>query len=268
MLQNDLTLLIHSCDKYSDLWDAHVELLNHNWPDRSIDTFLVSDLPSDKKYKNVTIISAGEGKEITDRTAAAIPLIQTEFVLVTLDDYFVVNKIDSTKIEQLIIVMKEQKLDYLRLFPLPNSSIKKINGYSDIYSININDHKSSYYVNLYPGIWKKSFIQKTIRTSLNAWQYEVSLTPLARKLNVKCAMSKGKEFEILDVIRKGKVLHKANHYFKKNPVYHGNRELISWKEEIKINYRTVLKRILPRKLMQAIKIIMIKQGKTFYSDLD
>ena len=28
MLKNRLTLLIHSCDKFSDLWDAHIYLLN------------------------------------------------------------------------------------------------------------------------------------------------------------------------------------------------------------------------------------------------
>lgn len=265
MLKDDLSLLIHSCNKYSDLWDAHIELLNQNWSDRNIDTFIATDLPSDIKYKNITIVSAGENREITDRITAVLPFIHTKFVLVTLDDYFLVKKIDSNRIRNLITIMEEQNLDYLRLFPLPNSDLK-LDKYKKIYSINLNEEKSSYYVNLYPGIWKKSFIEKTIRNSLNAWQYETSLTPLAKELNAKCAMSKGKEFEILDVIRKGKILHKANHYFKKNPIYVGKRELISWKDEIDINLKTLFKIIFPRKFVLHVKKFMIKKGKTFYSD--
>lgn len=34
MLKDQMTMIILSCDKFSDLWEGHVKLLEENWPDR------------------------------------------------------------------------------------------------------------------------------------------------------------------------------------------------------------------------------------------
>lgn len=266
MLNGRITLLIHSCGAYSDLWDGQITLLNRNWNNRNIQTYILTDTnPNGYQYSNIDILCAGEGKEITDRLSYALPHIQTEYVFVTLDDYYLIKKVDNARIAYLLDQMDTQGLDYIRLFPDPPSK-DKIG--EDVYKIHQEEKKSSYYVNLYAGIWRKSFIEKTLGKTLNAWQYEVSLTPLIHKLNTPCAMTSGKEYTILDVVRKGKLLHKAYNYFKKDPVYTGNRTVIARKEEIKIAFRTFLNQHLPRKLTQKMKKIMIKCGKTFYSPLD
>ena len=68
MLNQNLTLLIHSCDKFSDLWDVHIKLLNQSWGDRNIRTIVLTDKPTDHKLPGVEIIASGEGDEITART--------------------------------------------------------------------------------------------------------------------------------------------------------------------------------------------------------
>lgn len=45
-----MTMLILSCDKFSDLWDGHIKLLEKNWPDRDMDTIIVTDAPSHRDY--------------------------------------------------------------------------------------------------------------------------------------------------------------------------------------------------------------------------
>ena len=99
----------------------------------------------------------------------------------------------------------------------------------DIYLL--DNHAGDYIVTLYAGIWRKDFMEKTLTETLNAWQYEVSLTRKARELNARCADSRRGEFPILDVIRKGKVLTKARKYFNENPIYKGNREDMKVKDE-------------------------------------
>ena len=49
-MSKNMTMLILSCDKFSDLWDGHIKLLEENWPDRDMETFIVTDAPSDKSY--------------------------------------------------------------------------------------------------------------------------------------------------------------------------------------------------------------------------
>lgn len=262
MLRNRLTLLIHSCNKFSDLWETHSVLLNRNWEKRDVHTMIVSDIPNDKRLKNIDIYFAGEGSELSDRTKFALQYIDTEYVLITLDDYFPIRPIDSNKIERLIDIMDREKLDYIRLFKDPNSH-KRLKKYRKIYQISLD---RNYQVNLYQGIWRKSFIEKTLGKSMNAWEYEVSLTPIARVVGAKCALSKGKEFEILDVVRKGQLLHKANRYLKKHDLYHGERTVIPLKEELRIYIFNHGKKILPKWLAKKIKRYLKKRGYKFYSD--
>ena len=109
MLKDKMTLVINSCDKFSDLWDEHVRILNENWSDREVETLLVTDRPTDRKLKRVRIFSAGEGKEYPQRMAAVLPEIRTEYVLITLDDYFPINKIYNDRLERLIGIMDARR---------------------------------------------------------------------------------------------------------------------------------------------------------------
>lgn len=263
MLDDRLTLTIHSCQKFSDLWDSHIYLLNKNWHNRKIRTLIVTDEQNNKVYENVELISTGTGKEMSDRMKEALKIIDTKYVLVTLDDYFPIYKIDNEKIERLIDIMEKEDIDYMRLFHRPKSN-HKFKNYKNIYKIDL--YEDQYAVNLYAGIWKKSFLEKTIRKTLNAWQYEVSLTNIAKEINANCVMSKGKEFEILDVIRKGKILTKANKYLKNNNLKIGNREVMKKKDEFIIEFRTILKRILPKKVVVKIKKYLKNKGYKFYSE--
>lgn len=259
MIKDNLTLLIHSCELFSDLWDAHVKLLNKNWADRGIDTFIVTDDKTNKVYPGVQIISAGRGKEITERTAFALPKIKTKYVLVTLDDYFLTKPIVSGRIDRLVDIMEREKLDYMRLFYRPKK--KRIKSeYKDIYYY---DMSGDYSVNLYPGIWRKDFIEKTLTEKLNAWEYEVKLSGIARSLNASCMVSLGKEFPILDVVRKGKILNNANRYIRKHQLYKGNRPVMPLKTELFLLIKEwvgrIAVKILPRSMFVLLrKIVRVK----------
>jgi hypothetical protein len=262
LLSDRLTMMIHTCNKFSDLWDAHINLLNKNWANRSIDTFLVTDEATDRTFFDVSVISAGQGAELSERTRVALDFIRTEYILITLDDYFPIYPVYSDKIVALLNIMEKENLDYIRLFSDPNS-YKKLPDYRNLYKI---DLEQNYDVNLYQGIWRKSFLEKTIRQPLNAWQYEVSLTKIARDYGARCILSKGDEFRILDVVRKGKLLHKANWYLKRHRLYDGPREVISYREEFKILLFAAGKKILPKSIAKWVKKILIKHGHNFYSD--
>ena len=60
-MENNFSIIISTCDKFSDLWDAHILLLNQNWADRNVETFLVTDKHTDRTFENVTVVAAGEG---------------------------------------------------------------------------------------------------------------------------------------------------------------------------------------------------------------
>lgn len=262
-LKDRLTMVIHSCDKYSDLWDAHVSQLEKYWPDRGINTFIVTDKHNPRDYQNVEILATGDGKELSERTQVMLSEIDTEYVFVTLDDYFLIKPVSNEVISNLLDMMDREQFDYLRLYIHPKCKRSaRLKEYGKVYRIDTNVR---YSVNLYVGIWRKSFLEKTIREPRDAWRYEVSLSRIAREVGARCAMSNNSEFVILDVVRKGKILNKANRYLKKHKIYNGTRPVISRWYEVKLWIRTWGVRLAPKFVSDAARNFMIRRGHHYYS---
>lgn len=259
-------ILILSCDRFADLWEGQIRLLEENWFDREADTYIVCEGTEERHIPGVQILRAGEGTEWSERLGYALEQIQAEYVFITLDDYYLIQKVENRGIQELMDMMESEKIDYVRLFSRPKRARREeIGGYRKIHRIDIS---CDYSVNLYPGIWKKEFLASTIRKTMNAWQYEVFLHKRAEEYGARCAVSLRNEYRILDVVRKGKILHKAATYFRKHPgIYSGDREIISRKDEIKLTIQQQFARHLPLPVKNAVKRFMTKRGRRYYSDM-
>lgn len=265
--KTEFEVIVSTCDKYSDLWDACILLMNQNWKERG-NTWLVTDAPTQRRFENVSVICAGEGTEVTQRLKVALEQVKAKYILFTLDDYFLTAPIDPAALQRSLEVMQAEDLDYMRLYSAPKLQPRKDGA------VEFPEHKGyylqntaegNYKISLYPGLWKTDFMRRTLDTSLNAWQYEVALTEMANRMNARCAVSNHNEFPFLDVIRKGKVLRKANRYFQQNPIYCSDRPVMRAVDEWKLDARTWIKRILPKSAFRALKRMMIKLGMEFYS---
>ena len=259
----ELTMLIFSCEKFSDLWDAHVRLLEENWPDRGMKTYLVTDAPHQTDFAHVSVLPAGRDASFTARVRCACAAVHTKYIFLTLDDYFLIHPVDSEHIQQLVDVMEREKLDYLRLYDRPKRATgAQLVGERDLYHI-INDTR--YSVNLYAGIWRKDFLLRTAVGERSPWSYEASLSHAAVALHGNCAMDAAHVFQILDVVRKGKILNKANRYLKKRDLYHGDRPVQSRWYEIALAVRTFGVRHMPRPVVELARQFMMKRGRHYYS---
>ena len=270
MTNQNYEIIISTCGKFSDLWDANVRLLNRNWPDRNARTYLVTDDPTDRTFPGVEVVSAGAGREITDRLKTVLDSVSTEYVIFTLEDYFLTERIHQEKIDRALQFLKEYGADYIQLYPQPRGFLRRdgarqTKDFPGIYLVDLS--RGNYKVVLTPGIWRTDFMRKTLEGTepMNAWQYEVFLTQRARQLKALCATSNCGEFPYLDVIRKGKILPKAARYFRKHPIYRSDREVMPWRSAASLEFRGWLKRILPAWLFRAVKKFMIRRGHTFYS---
>ncbi len=266
--KGDFELIISSCDRFSDLWDAHVQLLKESWKDRPERIYLATDRSTEKAYEGIKIISAGEGTEITERMKAVLELVESDYIVFTLDDYFLTEPIYTSNIQRGIDFMENNRVDFLRLVPatkwyLRRENAKPCKGYPGYFIRDIST--GNYKITLTPGIWRTDFMRKTVSRKMNAWEYEVALTGMAREFGAVCAISNHNEFPYLDVVRKGKLLRKADRYFKRNPIYHSEREVMKLKDEMALNFRTRLKHVLPKKQLNKLKKAMIRRGHTYYS---
>ena len=53
-----------------------------------------------------------------------MPLIKTEYVLFTLDDYFLTERISTQAVNEDIQIMEKHQIDYLRLFVMTMKSLR------------------------------------------------------------------------------------------------------------------------------------------------
>lgn len=263
MRQDKMTMLILSCELFSDLWDAHVKQLEAFWPDREMDTYIVTDAEHPVEFERVKVMATGAGLEFSERLAIALDAIKTEYVFITLDDYFLRKPVSNETIDGLVRMMDEESLDYVRLFKHPTkATAKQLSGCPGVYWI---DTTRKYSVNLYSGIWRTDFMRKTVRDVRDPWRFEVSLARIAKELGAKCAVSLNREFVILDVVRKGKILNKAHRYLKKHDLYHGPRLVQSRWYEFKLGVRTWGGRLMPDCVVNLARNFMIKRGHHYFS---
>lgn len=263
---DDVALIIFSCDKFSDLWDANITLLDQNWGDRELETYIVTDKPSMRSFQGVKIISASAGLEFSDRVAEMLGQVEKKYFFVLLDDYFLINKVNTKAIRRCADIVAENDLDYLRVYTYLNGRYNKklLSDYSDVCIIETD---ARYKINMYPSFFSRRFLEKTVDEKRNIWQYEVMLTMIGERCGTKCAMMRNNSITMLDVVRKGKILRKANRYLKKTGIYHGSRPVIGLMSQIKLDFVFLMKLILPRRITLLIRKVLMKCGVHFYSEM-
>ena len=262
-MSKNASLLISTCDKFSDLWDTHISFLRKKWVGDFWKVYMVTDRPTDKSYDGVEIIVAESGLDFPMRIRYALDFIKTDYVLLTLDDYFLIEKAYSEKLEYLVGRAEMENIDYLLLYDRRKTNPKKYESIDKLVPIDLNQ---KYSVNLYPAIWSKEFLKNSVNGDLNPWLYEPTLTNYAKNQNAKCCFSHSGAFVVLDVVRKGKVLHKANSYFKKHNVDIGDRPIISRFIEIKLAFMDLISWYMPKRLFKIIKKAAMICGMKFYSE--
>ena len=258
-----VSLLISTCDKFCDLWDEHIVLLRNHWIGEIWKVYLVTDKQTDRKYEGIDIIVAGEDKDFPMRIKYAAELIDSDFILLTLDDYFIINDIHEEKLHLLVDRANNEHFDYLKLYDRRMTDPRKYEAVDVLYKIDLS---RKYAITLYPAIWNRMFLINSVSGDMTAWKYEPSLTDYARDLNANCMFSHAGLFDILDVVRKGKVLSKANKYFKKHGIDIGDRPLIKRSTEIKLAVMDYISWYTPRCVFVAGKRVLKMFGKTFYSE--
>ena len=263
MKTDRLSIIILSCDNFSDLWDGQVEQIDKYWGNRNIPTYLVTETIM-REYPTVRVITAGKNTEFSERIKQALSYVDSDYVLVTLDDYYLKKTVDEDRIHYLINIMDQDKVDYIRLYKRPmRAQGKKLRQYKKLYEIK---NSINYSVNLCVGIFRREFLLGALESPQSPWQLEVSFSAYATNRKARCYVSRYNEYVILDVVRKGKILNKAHRYFKKNGIYYGNREVQSKMYEFKLGVRTFFARHMPLPIVKLGKKVMRKMGKHYFSD--
>ena len=114
-MNKDISFVIISCDKYNDLWDIFFSNFRRYWPDCNLPVYLVTNY---LEYNNpkITNIIIGEDISYTDNLLKAVSQIDSEWILVWLEDCMFSDYIDNKKVTEILQqAIDTPNLGYLKL---------------------------------------------------------------------------------------------------------------------------------------------------------
>lgn len=169
----DLSILVLSCDGYSDLWDDFFNLRDVYWNDITIRWYVVTE---SKEYcrEGVTMIHCGKEMNWAARFRKAVEIVDTPYIGIFLEDYFITDTVDMNRVKYLLELMKREGVTYINVSDVFKNIIDMPNKeYFTESLIKIPNHKR-YGISTVSSIWEKSFLLQKLGTGdYSAWQFEV-----------------------------------------------------------------------------------------------
>lgn len=180
MNDKNLAILVVSCDRYSDLWPAFIELFYKFWPNCPYQLYIGSNNTrcDDTRVKSICI---GEDKSWTDNVRKMLNEINSDHVLMLLEDFFFEDTVNNKDIRDLLQYAIDNNVDCLRLCPLP-APTKKLDSVFDIGEIS---YKAPYCICTMPAIWKKKSLLSLLHEGYSAWDFEKKNSEEAEKTGFK-----------------------------------------------------------------------------------
>jgi hypothetical protein len=157
-----LDVIIMSCDSYNDCWQPFYMLYNKYFKN-DYKTYIVTET-KDCPYFN-TIKKTGTW---TRRLREALEELNSDYVLLLLDDYFIHDKVYLNKIKECLNVIKDTNAIVY------NFEMKYRQGVEldDKYDIQLNNQV--YLNSTQPSIWNRQKLIERLDKNQTAWEWELT----------------------------------------------------------------------------------------------
>jgi hypothetical protein len=265
-----LSIIIFSCDDYSDLWDNFFECFENFWPDNNYQCYLVNNFKSYDR-SGVTVLNAGSG-DWSSRAKYALDMVPSKYVLTFLEDYYLCDYVHSNDIVKALDYVIDNKVHYYQIDMTDKEDYANWLPYDNKDFIFDIPKTRNYWVDTSVSIWDKCFFLELLGDEdYSAWKFELDRNIDAkypdRYLDRICLFDCRSLVTICMMVNQGKYHPKSlkiiESNFKKLAI--GSRNIMSnkdvWKSKIK-RYFSKIK--YGRKFA---KFIGRKLGLVFVSDI-
>jgi len=171
-----ITLIVASCDGFSDCWEPFFSLLHKYWPNCSYPIILGTQSKA-FAYPGLAIVSSQIMKHRftgelswSERLLFCLELVESEFVLVMLDDYFISGRVDNEIIERCVQVMRENRYSHITL--TEHGLARPARACDNPLLLKI-ESRAKYRVSTAPALWRVDSLRSYLRLNENIWQFEV-----------------------------------------------------------------------------------------------
>ncbi|MBQ8124873.1 MAG: hypothetical protein IJ173_03190 [Kiritimatiellae bacterium] len=254
---NDCTVLVISCDEYQDMIPPFSALWRKNWPDCPFEVVMVTENEAGSPACGVfdKVIYTHKTVSWSERVATALRQIDTPFVLLFLNDYFVSGKVPTSK----VLIRLEQAIRFnalnLRLIPMPRAQLAFDSGDEEL-PLREYIKNTAYCIATQLGFWDKKFLLRMVERTNSAWEFERKGSLMVGDEKYPILSVVQKEFPFLDAVHKGFWEKETEKLLAANAVKvdFSRRGFVPASVKVKEYLRAKVVRMLPRAFLLRLRL--------------
>lgn len=167
------TLFVASCDQYYQAWEPFFYFVKKHWPGFNMPVILNTETRTFSyegfDIRTFSLYRKGENVPWGKRMLDHLNKVETDYILLMLEDYFLRQDVDENKLNRLINLMEENKdISTFNLVHAPIEFEKK-NRLGDFL---LRPRKGRYRFAC-TGLWRVSHLKQYILPNESPWQWEV-----------------------------------------------------------------------------------------------
>ncbi len=168
MSADTCTVVVNSCDAYSDLWTPFFEILSRNWAMPYPVVLNTEHKDFEWRGLDLKILHTAADTSWTARLRGVLERIDTPYVLLLLDDFFMTGPVDQARIEQCIAAMdNDQTIACFSFYPTTgNADASAYSGFEK------RPRTGLYRFNAQAGLWRRERLIAFLQADEDAWEWE------------------------------------------------------------------------------------------------
>jgi len=259
------TAIVVGCKKHEQIAKRFFDLANIYWPEIAQSSFFCTDEYSEFQngfcHGSIVVETTNNYAE---RIKLGLSKIESDYVVLLLDDYYLTKTIDNVKFEELIDSLRENDIDYCKLVGLPRCH-KRFKPIKQTYLVT---QKTHYGISLQPSIWKKESLLKALElcTGTSAWEVEAAFSNYQKNSCSKCISFNKNYLSFKNGVLRGKLFPYTNKLLKKNNLEELDLPSISRSQYFKFSIRQHISSHIPSFVRKTGKKIGKKAGKKYYTE--
>lgn len=161
------SVLVPSCDAYSDLWKPFFRLFWRFWPDCPFPVYLGAN---ELRYEDARVapIFSDQGNNWSNRVRQHLEAVPTPYVLLILEDFFWRRSTPTAHVLSLFAAMQALHGEMLRLTNRPPPD-DRVAGHPDIGRVTPG---APYRASTQAAIWRTQTLLDLIRPGESIWEFE------------------------------------------------------------------------------------------------
>ena len=164
----DIAVLVASCDRYSDVWQLFFKLFRKQWPDCPHAVYLGSNTVGCAEPGVANLLVGpddGWGKGVK----AMLERLTEPYVLLFLDDYFLLKPVERARLEAVKTASAQAGAAFV-LLSSPLRADRPLPGHPGIGKL---DPGAPYRASLNVALWRRDILLSLLKPEENPWQFEI-----------------------------------------------------------------------------------------------